>query len=61
MTLPRDIQDYLSSRNFEAIEDAWLSHLEAKPADVDHFVALGRALVAQDESSVYEERGLLYL
>ena len=44
MTLPRDIQDYLSSRNFEAIEDAWLSHLEAHPSDIEHFVAIGRAL-----------------
>ncbi|MCP4654651.1 MAG: hypothetical protein GY856_04435, partial [bacterium] len=44
MTLRQDIQDHLADCDFDAVEDAWLVHIEEQPHDMDFFTKVARAL-----------------
>ncbi len=44
MAIPKDIQRHLDTQAFDAVEDAWLTHLEENPEDIAYFAAIGRAL-----------------
>ena len=52
MVLPRDIRHRIERGDFDAVELAWLEHLETDPEDIDHFVGIARALVGAGQSEL---------
>jgi transcription elongation GreA/GreB family factor len=57
MAITRTIQHQLAKGDFEAVENEWLSRLEAEPTDLDYFTGVARALAGNGE----EKRARLLL
>lgn len=57
MAISRTVQGYLARRDFNALEDDWLTHLAEDPGQLDYFVGVARALQGSGE----EGRGRLLL
>jgi transcription elongation GreA/GreB family factor len=51
MAISRQIQNLLSKRKFDAIEDEWLAQSESDIENLDYFVGVARALAGTGEAS----------
>ena len=49
MTVSRTIRSFITKKEFAALEDDWLEHIDADADDLDYFVGTARALVGDGE------------
>lgn len=55
MSLPKSTRKYIEAQNFEAVEDEWLTRLEASPSELGFFSSTARALAATSGPEVAQQ------